>query len=148
MQLGSKEHYDLMDQFEREFKQDFRLDREKDREWWRQGHCYENGEASKAFNAYIRGYSLGKAVEREPAVESGVDGWLPIESAPKDGSVILLTGLIYGVGPDRFYVEAEWMDGHFYDVNDADKDMLATPYLTHWQPLPPAPTAVQQPEDE
>lgn len=71
---------------------------------------------------------------------AGPDGWHPIDTAPKDGSVILVTGLDFGVGPSRFYLEAEWMDGNFYDVNDRECDLIASSYLTHWVPLP-APSA-------
>lgn len=59
--LKSKEHYDLMAQFEREFKHK-RLDREKNKELWAIGHVYENGEVNDLFLAYRLGYTFGQAV--------------------------------------------------------------------------------------
>lgn len=115
---------------------------------WRPADVATNGVAEiktegKADTWPVNAEEITAASASKPAVESGGDGWRQIESAPRDGSVIVVTGLEFGVGPTRFYIEAEWMDGHFYDVNDADKDMLATSYLTHWQRLPPAPTAAR-----
>jgi hypothetical protein len=60
--LKTKEHYDLMAQFEREFK-GMRLDKE-DKELWHKGIIYQNGETNNLFDAFRRGYSLGKLVER------------------------------------------------------------------------------------
>lgn len=56
--LGSKEHYELMYQFEKEFKH-LRLDRE-DKELWEKGNIYQSGETNNLFLAYRQGYSFGK----------------------------------------------------------------------------------------
>lgn len=61
--LNTKEHYDLMTQFEKTFNH-FRLDREHKR-LWQKGIIYQNGEANKAFITYRHGYAFGKAVGRE-----------------------------------------------------------------------------------
>jgi len=61
--LKSKEHYDLMTQFETEFKGK-RLDRE-DKTLWSIGQVYQNGEVNELFKAYRRGYSLGRVIERD-----------------------------------------------------------------------------------
>lgn len=60
--LTSKEHYELMAQFEKEFK-GLRLDREP-KDLWPQGHVYQNGEANALFLAYRRGYAYAMAVSR------------------------------------------------------------------------------------
>lgn len=62
--LLDKEHYDLMDQFEREFR-GHRMDREKDKGLWVSGHVYECGETNALFLAFRRGYSLGKHLHIE-----------------------------------------------------------------------------------
>ena len=62
MKLTSKEHYDLMLMFEREFAGTARLDREKDKELWKKGQVYESGETNKLFLAYRKGYSFGKFI--------------------------------------------------------------------------------------
>lgn len=60
--LGTQEHYDLMAHFEKQFKS-LRLDKEP-KAMWPRGDFYENGEANTLFLAFMRGYSLGKCVER------------------------------------------------------------------------------------
>lgn len=67
--------------------------------------------------------------------------WLPIETAPKDGTRILAYGLIAlenepGIGT------VEWCD--IYSVwhgspNEASEDDPWPCKLTHWMPLPSAP---------
>jgi hypothetical protein len=64
--LNTKEHYDLMAQFEKEFKH-CRLDRERDKELWKAGQVYENGETNELFKAYRIGYTLGRVIERHDA---------------------------------------------------------------------------------
>lgn len=59
--ISSKEHYDLMAQFEREFSH-LRLDREKNKDYWRSGNVYEDGKANDVFKVYRCGYSFGKAL--------------------------------------------------------------------------------------
>jgi hypothetical protein len=56
--LFSKEHYDLMAQFDKLFKH-FRLDKENRSEWSR-GCIYQNGEVNELFKAFRQGYMLGK----------------------------------------------------------------------------------------
>lgn len=60
--LLTQEHYDLMAQFDREFKGE-RLDKEA-KSFWAQGAIYQDGQVNKLFLAYRRGYALGKVVER------------------------------------------------------------------------------------
>lgn len=60
MTLTSKEHYDLMAHFDREFSH-HRLDKEP-KELWAKGVLYQNGMANELFLAYRRGYALGTAV--------------------------------------------------------------------------------------
>lgn len=57
--IKTKEHYDLIDQFEREHRG--RFDKEP-KELWAGGHIYQDGHLNDLFLAYRRGYSYGKAV--------------------------------------------------------------------------------------
>lgn len=57
--LKTKEHYELLNQFEREFK-GCRLDKE-DKAMWPKGYIYQDGQVNEIFQAYQRGYALGKA---------------------------------------------------------------------------------------
>lgn len=64
-------------------------------------------------------------------------GWRPIETAPKDGSPVLLFSTSEGqdVGSWEVTYDAghEWMDAQGYSIYD----------VTHWQPLPPPPTKLE-----
>lgn len=67
--------------------------------------------------------------------------WRPIESALKDGTRILVTGLDRGTGPTRHTLIARWeqpegFGGHFTDYTSGSR-MLD--FLTHWHPLPGPP---------
>jgi hypothetical protein len=64
MDLGSREHYELMEAFEREFR-GHRLDRE-DKEFWRIEQIYQSGETNDLFLAYRRGYAFGRATSEAP----------------------------------------------------------------------------------
>lgn len=63
MSVTSKEAYELMEQFERDYHH-LRLDREKDKTLWARGNVYEDGETNKTFAIYSMGYSFGKAKGR------------------------------------------------------------------------------------
>ncbi len=54
----SKEHYELMGMFEREFK-GCRLDKEP-KDYWPKGIIYQDGHVNQMFLAYRKGYALGK----------------------------------------------------------------------------------------
>jgi hypothetical protein len=85
-----------------------------------------------------------EAADRIEQLSSG--GWMPIESAPNDGSSILLRG------EDGFHSIAYW-DGRNWQVmgdgqmavrymSDFGTEYLTHDYPTHWQPLP-SPPALQ-----
>ena len=59
--LKSKEHYELMSQFEREFKGVGRMDKEAKTDWAR-GIIYEDGVINNLFKVYRHGYAFGKCV--------------------------------------------------------------------------------------
>lgn len=60
MAVGSKEFYDLVAMFDREFKGS-RLDKEA-KEMWSKGYIYQHGEVNNLFLAYRKGFTYGKAV--------------------------------------------------------------------------------------
>lgn len=59
MLIKSKEHYDLIAAFEKIFPHE-RLDKEN-KDIWKDGHIYENGNTNNLFLAYRMGYASGKA---------------------------------------------------------------------------------------
>lgn len=64
------------------------------------------------------------------------DGWLPIESAPKDGTEIWGWHKVAGPAQTRFY------DGEWCCVDwDEDQYIACTWEPTHWRPLPSAPAS-------
>lgn len=58
--LFTTEHYELLAQFEREFKHR-RLDKEV-KDLWRKGIVYQDGQTNDLFLAYRKGYALGKLI--------------------------------------------------------------------------------------
>lgn len=58
--LFTAEHYDLLAQFEHEFKHR-RLDKEV-KDLWCKGIVYQDGQTNDLFLAYRKGYALGKTM--------------------------------------------------------------------------------------
>ena len=76
--------------------------------------------------------------------------WQPIETAPRDGTSVLLWGLVAGEisGPDKetgFAGEGEWAEGTHYKPDEdwwllSGGDCYSTWCKpTHWMPLPEPP---------
>lgn len=64
MKLLSKEHYELMEMFEKSFKKGSfygRLDKE-DKELWSRNIIYQDGNVNNLFLLYREGYIYGKVV--------------------------------------------------------------------------------------
>lgn len=59
VELGSKEFYDMLDQFEK-MPGVKGYAREKDKDWWRRGAVYENGEVNRNLTYFQSGYTYGK----------------------------------------------------------------------------------------
>lgn len=66
--------------------------------------------------------------------------WQPIETAPKDGTLILLTGHDYNdTSKPRHYVSAWWSSAYnHFTYEDSEVSEIYT--ATHWRPLPEPPT--------
>lgn len=62
MSITSKEHYELMEMFERIYGGE-RLDRERKENWMR-GYVYQNGETNKLFIAFREGVAYGKTTDK------------------------------------------------------------------------------------
>lgn len=60
--LNTKEHYDLLAQFEKAVRHG-RFDKEAKQDWGR-GIIYQDGRVNEMFKVYRLGYAHGKAVER------------------------------------------------------------------------------------
>jgi hypothetical protein len=68
--------------------------------------------------------------------------WLSIESAPKDGMIVLLAhpdGDVVCVTPGWFYDDTQdWWEMNSHPSDYVDKPI---PNATHWMPLPEPPTS-------
>lgn len=60
MKVGTKEFYDILSQFEKNYYH-MRLDKEP-ADAWAKGTIYQNGETNNIYQAYMLGYSLGRVV--------------------------------------------------------------------------------------
>ncbi|HSG61884.1 MAG TPA: hypothetical protein VLA24_10700 [Pseudomonadales bacterium] len=58
--LNTKEHEQIISQFERDIKPG-RLDKEP-KALWHKGNIYQNGEINQLFLVYRYGYAFGKAI--------------------------------------------------------------------------------------
>ena len=58
--LWTKEHYDILESFEREHRH-MRLDR-VDKSEWARGYVYQAGDTNSAYREYLAGYMLGRCV--------------------------------------------------------------------------------------
>ena len=70
-------------------------------------------------------------------------GWQLIETAPKDGTPVLLWDPNSMWEPLCFVVVARWFDGEWQFLDSATADEYpgnGTSHATHWMPLPPAPS--------
>ena len=65
------------------------------------------------------------------------DEWKPIETAPKDGTEILMWSQYDGIVVGH-YSKSVWADG--WIIYDARSDTIEL-HPTHWMPLPQPPTA-------
>jgi hypothetical protein len=84
----------------------------------------------------VCGYVNGYKVAHDAALEAACS-WRPMESAPKDGTSILASGLEYGKGPARYTSVCFWHKGYW--VEDSNTEGESLDYLTHWMPLPAPP---------
>lgn len=82
---------------------------------------------------YLKGFQAGKAF----AVSE--QGWRTIESAPRDGTEILVSGNNYGEQDEgRHQTISAWKNGCWVEISQWNEESKLT-YLTHWMPLPPPP---------
>ena len=89
----------------------------------------------KAFAEAANALRGSDAPLTDPSPPEGMAGWMPIETAPKDGQAILVTD-----GRGCYCVEwNEELDWWTVDDNKLGPFRLRGSAPTHWMPLPPAP---------
>ena len=62
--LGQREHYALMEMFEKEYTGQ-RTDKEN-KELWAKGYLYQDGHTNTLFLAYRKGYAFAKCLYNTP----------------------------------------------------------------------------------
>jgi hypothetical protein len=83
--------------------------------------------------------------------ETKLTGWQPIESAPKDGTYVLVTNGVAQASwvakfvGERAFIENPWMSMMLNLWHSPVRYFSTIP--THWMPLP-APPALSNPESE
>ena len=98
--------------------------------------------------AILRTYACGDMIAREitqatlAAIEAQgwmvVQGWQPIESAPKDGTAIIVTRPTIFESEDGWHV-VRWDDGWWQVHCGKFDNPLRGDDPTHWMPLPASP---------
>jgi hypothetical protein len=66
MQIGSKEHYDILAMFDKTFA-NYETTKEIDKDLWKRGYVYCNGKTNDLYKAYLYGYAHGKRVVENEA---------------------------------------------------------------------------------
>lgn len=84
-----------------------------------------------------------------PAAQRLADGWLPIETAPKDGTRILVNNIFpWGYLTDEEPMGvASWnktYTGKYHWISNACCDGVSDFNPTHWMPLPNPPTTSEE----
>jgi hypothetical protein len=82
MMIGTKEHYDLLNMFERSIAKHHRKERE-DKSLWKKGVIYQDGNVNNMYLAFISGYSYGRNVcdDHQPNAKDQTSGALPDRQA-------------------------------------------------------------------
>lgn len=82
-----------------------------------------------------------KAYARIEELEAELGGWIPIETAPKDGTSVSLWAILQGQDVGQWWPEATW-DGEGWRVDDGygGGRLVRAWNITHWMPLPTPPT--------
>lgn len=89
------------------------------------------------WNATDADYELANAILE--LLKGAVPVWQPIETAPKDGTHVIL-GTTGSATPGRILLDMFYESGEWGNYDDVLEDMLfAGERLTHWMPLPLAP---------
>ena len=98
--------------------------------------------ALKTAPKFWRDYASSEEQMRKCITAALAAMWQPIETAPKDGTRVIVTGWNFGVvGSDRHIATAVWLeDRQEWSEVEEEGDLSTLAYLTHWMPLPPAPT--------
>jgi hypothetical protein len=69
-------------------------------------------------------------------------GWQPIDTAPKDGTRVLIALWAWNQpNTERLYYWAEFCEGEWCEPDNLDIQYFAP---THWRPLPPPPGEQQE----
>lgn len=95
---------------------------------------YENlphGDAMDVCRALLAAVEGGALTPRDERAVTD-NGWQPIETAPRDGAIILV-----GFSKSETLAIAYWEDGFWFD--DADDCAYIGSGPTHWMPLPAPP---------
>lgn len=66
--------------------------------------------------------------------------WQPIETAPNDGTTVLLFGPDMRMGMSTWFWRVDGGGWYHWDGKSEER-ALRGPYPTHWMPLPEAPDA-------
>lgn len=99
---------------------------------WKSVHCLECDAQQEMPDGYEGGTAVERWNRRAPTAKPDSNGWLPIESAPKDGTAVL-TYRAAG-----FVAVAEYIGpAHEWCIVDG----LELIEVTHWQPLPAPPVS-------
>jgi len=86
---------------------------------------------------------IAELVEENRRLREALE-WQPIETAPKDGACLLVTGWDRNeIGGSRHFAVGYWSDLYDMWIEDTKAEHPLS-YLTHWRPLPDPPQESKQ----
>lgn len=93
-----------------------------------------------ALHGYENKKRLVEVIKEHVHPFSGVQEWRPIETAPKDGTVVIAW---FGSSQSPYAESVSCQNGEWFYSHDGDKPSL---HPSHWLPLPPPPSSAEQGE--
>lgn len=114
------------------------------------GRNFPHKHSPEEITIYRNGMKASRTSQPNAAAQEQQAGWMPIESAPKDGRSVLIAndapGSVhpreaYYVAPERRY-ENEPKHAGWWRLAGSCEERVHGRTPTHWMPLPPAPTGM------
>lgn len=106
----------------------------------RRAQRYDTDRTQHAYQGFLG--ALAALAPSAAPVAAEPEGWQPIETAPKDGTeVVLWLGAPYSEVANAWWFEpwANWQMGELPNALDDEMHGIGSAVPTHWQPLPAAP---------
>lgn len=109
--------------------------------------CRQCGDVTEQGRQYCTACAILPPFPPRSAVTDTPQGWQPIETAPKDGTIIrVFAEHEFDPGPEQYFAywrrDARYTSGGVWQ--DRDREIIVHPDATHWMPCEAAPPQEDQ----